>query len=168
MLLLTEVTLFFCNLLLSHTSDNESRNNLLSKVQNWAVSVDGPSMSSQTHSRGPSAVGSHASSHPRPLPSSLLIGTTAASSKNVSVNSEPTNLGRQGVPNKELVGGFGNDDLDDSEERAALARISSTTGRGRPGREAVNFLFRFWASIYNSLLIVCISHLKQCTSGQRT
>ena len=154
MLLLSEATLFFCNLLVSHTPVDDSWNNLVGKPQDWAGSVDDLGTRSQTHSRGPSRAGSQAASHSRPPPSSLSAGTTTATiavnsslstgtttvsskPKTVSiVNSEPTNVGRQGTSNDKLASSFDNDDLDDFEEQAALARISS--GKRR---ETVYFLF---------------------------
>jgi hypothetical protein len=107
MLLLSEGTLFFWNLY--HASNGNSKDTLVGKVNNWMVEINPrswePSISLQQLTAPP--------------PTSASASTTGVS-KSTSISGNHAVAKRESVPEEELVGAFGDNDLDDGEERAAL------------------------------------------------
>ncbi|KAF8130396.1 hypothetical protein EV363DRAFT_1296971 [Boletus edulis] len=118
MLVLSEGTLFFWNVY--HASSNKnSKDSLTGKVKDWMVTVKPDSQKPRISLRQSNT----------PPPTSISASTTTASNlKSMSIGSNPSTAERESIPEEELVGGFGNDDLDDGEECAALASSTREAG----------------------------------------
>lgn len=115
MLLLSEGTLFFWNVY--HASNENSKDTLVGNVNDWMLEID-------PRSREPSIFPQQLTAPPL---TSISASTTAVS-KSMSINGNPTTAERESIPEKELVGAFGDNNLDNGEERAALGSSNKEIG----------------------------------------
>ncbi|KAF8838297.1 hypothetical protein BDN67DRAFT_982608 [Paxillus ammoniavirescens] len=132
-------TLFFANLTWPTISANlDNHDALVRKVTNWAVLVE----ASKTPSRKPSAASEGSSSTSSPsFPPPLIVSSTVSNTTQVTSTGPFTPLPTPDVPEDVLVGGFGDEDLDDCEKQAA-AILASMSVKMPTGKSIVEILPR--------------------------
>ncbi|KAH0836401.1 hypothetical protein J3R83DRAFT_7997 [Lanmaoa asiatica] len=116
MLLLTEAILFFLNLKLSSLT----KSLLAGRVKNWAALVEKATTNSKNPSHAdlgppqPASMASHITKS-KTLMGSDIVGPPPTENISSIGRTEHTMVNNDTVP-KDLVGGFGDDDLDDKIE----------------------------------------------------